>query len=62
MKRYLIAAIAALSLTACGSSMRKAGIRLDIPLRKLPMHEPVMFPDDLHRGLVQLPGRSATTM
>jgi cell wall-associated NlpC family hydrolase len=34
-------------------SMRQAGIRLDIPLRKLPMHEePVMFPDDLYRVLV----------
>jgi hypothetical protein len=34
-------------------SMRHARIRLDIPLRKLPMHEePVMFPDDLYRVLV----------
>ena len=33
-------------------SMRQARIRLDIPLRKLPMNEPVMFPDDLHRALV----------
>jgi hypothetical protein len=33
-------------------SMRQTRIRLDIPLRKLPMHEPVMFPDDLHRALV----------
>lgn len=33
-------------------SMRRARIRLDIPLRKLPMSEPVIFPDDLHRALV----------
>ena len=35
-------------------SMRHAGIRLDAPLRKLPLSEPVMFPDDLHRTLVAL--------
>ena len=33
-------------------SMRQAGIRLEAPLRKLPLSEPVMFPDDLHRALV----------
>lgn len=33
-------------------AMREAGLRLDAPLRKLPMSEPVIFPDDLYRALV----------
>lgn len=33
-------------------SMRLAGIRLEAPLRKLPLSEPVMFPDDLYWALV----------
>lgn len=35
-------------------SMRHAGIRLEVPLRKLPLSVTVMFPDDLHRALRDL--------
>lgn len=32
-------------------AIRQAGKRMNVPLRKLPLNEPVMFPDDLHRAL-----------
>lgn len=32
-------------------SKRRAGIRLEVPLRKLPLSEPVLMPDDLQRAL-----------
>ncbi len=35
-------------------SMFHAGIRPKVALRKLPLTEPVMFPDDLHRALRNL--------
>ena len=31
-------------------SMRQAGIRLEVPLRKLPLSEPVLMPYDLQRA------------
>lgn len=43
-------------------AMRKAGFRMDITLREMPLSEPVMFPDDLHRVLVQMSPRSLPTM